>query len=202
MQLSERSRDKFKGVRYIFSFMVGFLVGVITLWIALQFDTELRYFFQEPTLGDTPQAKISDFIAAINRDDKSAALDYWEIRSTSADAIKTRREIIVNELLQFEDDLMYRVMHIEWWRTCCEPGIVCESRGAGGARYSVQIYNKSGWATTYIFDVFVEGLVYFGAAEGYQPRRWLIRDVYLAGQEPLYWPYKFEQRVEYIGPNE
>jgi hypothetical protein len=199
MQLPERNRSKLKIIRCFFSFLVGFVVGLTALWIVLQFDTGLRYFFQEPTLGHTPQPKISGFMAAVNRGDKSAVFDYWEIGASPSDAMRARRETIVNELLQLEDEMMYRIMRVEWWRTCCEPGIVHEFMDAGGSRYSVQIYNTNGWSTTYTFDVFVEGLVYFGAAEGYLPRHWLIRDVYPAGVEPLYWPYRFEGRVEHIG---
>jgi hypothetical protein len=191
-----------KSLRYILSFFAGILVGVTILWIVLQFDTELRYFFQEPTLGDTPQTKVAGFITAVNRDDKSAAFDYWEIGTSPSEAMQARREMIVNELLQREDAVKYRIQRVEWWRTCCEPGVINESREAGGARYSVQIYDKSGWSTTYTFDVFVEGLVYFGAAEGYPSRHWSICDVYPAGQEPLYWPYRFEAQVEYVPPNE
>lgn len=189
-----------KSIRYIFSFLVGFLIGIAALWIVLQFDTELRYFFQEPTLGDTPQSKIAGFIAAVNRDDKSATFEYWEISETESESMWVRREAIVNELLQLEDNVKYRIRHVEWWSTCCEPGVIYNSRGAGGVRYSVQIYAKNGWSTMYTFDVFVNRLVYFGAAEGYPPRHWLIRDVYPAGQEPLYWPYRFEPQVEYIEP--
>lgn len=116
---------------------------------------------------------ISGFMAAVDRGDKSAVFDYWEIGASLSDAMRARPETIVNELLQSEDEMMYRIMRVEWWRTCCEPGIVHEFMDAGGSRYSVQIYNSNGWSTTYTFDVFVEGLVYFGAANGWDSLRFL-----------------------------
>jgi len=44
----------------------------------------------------------------------------------------------------------------------------------------------------YVFDVFVRGNTYWGAAMGYPPREWLLRDVYPDGQAPLFWPFKNE----------
>ena len=63
-------------------------MGVIALWTVLQFDTELRYFFREPTLGDTPQSKIAGFMDAVRRDDQSTAFDYWEIGTQAEDDLK------------------------------------------------------------------------------------------------------------------
>lgn len=96
-----------------------------------------------------------------------------------------------------QDDFL--MLHTEWWRTCCEPGVICDSRGAGGARISVQFLDQQGLPVVYIFDVFHRDGSYWGGAAGYPPRHWVLRDVYARGQEPLFWRYVSEPKVHYLG---
>lgn len=174
-------------------------IGVGGLWLFLQFDTELRYAFQEPTMGETPQAKVVAFVQAIHQNDKSAALALWELGESSTlsrySALKERREKITTELLSAEYDIEYTILRIEWWTTCCEPSVTCDYRNAGGARIKVQFLDNNGLPIFYTFDVFTREQPYWGSAMGYPPRHWVIRDVYPINQEPLYWQRIFEPQV-------
>ena len=51
----------------------------------------------------------------------------------------------------------------------------------------VQVLDAQGQPWGYIIDVFVDGTVYFGDAEGNPYRHWQLQDVYPPGEQPLYW---------------
>jgi len=69
------------------------------------------------------------------------------------------------------------------------PSVISDKREAGGARMQVQFNDPAGQPVLYIFDIFVRDGPYWGAAAGYPPRRWVLRDVYLPDEEPLYWRF-------------
>ncbi len=62
----------------------------------------------------------------------------------------------------------------------------------------IQFLDNKGLPFSYIFDVFVQDGPYWGAAEGYPLRHWVIRDVYPEGQEPFYWRYVSRTTVEIL----
>ena len=192
-------KSALKVIGVLLVFLAGMGIGAGGLWLFLQFDTELRYAFQEPTMGETPQAKVVAFVQAIHQDDRSAALALWELGESSTlakdGALKERRERITTELLSAEHDTEYTILGIEWWTTCCEHTVTCDSRNAGGARINVQFLDNSGLSVPYTFDVFAREQPYWGSAMDYPPRHWVIRDVYPTNQEPLYWPRVLETQV-------
>ena len=81
----------------------------------------------------------------------------------------------------------YTIFEPQWWSTCCGQGVTPHARNAGGARVPVQVLDAQGQPWSYVFDVFVDGTVYFGDAEGNPYRHWLLRDAYPHGEPPLYW---------------
>ena len=148
---------------------------------------------REHITGETPQAKLEIYVRAIANGDQETALDQWEMPHLSnqeqLNALAERRRQIISDLLPAELSPKFTILDIQWWGTCCEPGVLEESRDAGGARIRVQLLDKQGLPLIYVFDIFVRNLPYWGAAEGYPLRHWVIRDVYPEGQEPLYWQF-------------
>jgi hypothetical protein len=172
-----------------FIFLIGIIVGVGGLWFAIQNNTELRYFLFEQATASLPQSKIATFVQSIVQGDRETALKLWEVyddpSSEQQSALMDRREKVISDLLSAKIKPDYMVLHIEWWSTCCEPSVINDSRNAGGARINVQFLDNNGNPISYIFDVFTREQPYWGGAEGYQPRDWVIRDVYPSGLCPI-----------------
>lgn len=160
------------------------------LWLINAPDGKL---LRERMTGETPQYKVKAYVLAIARGDKAVALDQWELPSLSnqeqMDTLVEEAKQVTSDLLATELNPRFTILHLEWWGTCCEPSVSSDPRDAGGARMHVQLLDKNGTPLVYIFDVFVRDLPYWGAAEGYPLRHWIIRDVYPEGQEPLYWRF-------------
>jgi hypothetical protein len=155
---------------------------------------------RERVMGETPQAKITGYLKAIQRGDRSAALEAWEVGAPQQQhyaALSQRREKVTDELLA-PGISGWRVLEIEWWTTCCEPHVTCSVRSAGGARIQVQVLDDDGNPLRYTFDVFAREQPYWGDAMGNPVRRWVIRDVYAAGEEPLFWRWVHESGVRYL----
>jgi len=159
---------------------------------------------REGITGNTPEARVRAYVRAVLRGDEGAALAAWKLpswelpRGQSA-ALAERRQAVTRQLIAADLQDEFRVRHIEWWRTCCEPGVMCEWRDAGGARIAVQFLEQQGLPVAYTFDVFHRDGPYWGAAAGYPPRHWVLRDVYARGQEPLFWRWVYEPEVSYLG---
>jgi len=163
----------------------------------------LRLTLLERLSGNTPEARIRTYVRAVLRDDEEAALAAWELPSWELPngrsmAIAERRLTVTRELIaaDLQDDFM--IDRPEWWRTCCEPGVTCDSLNAGGARVSVQFLDQQGLPVTYIFDVFHRDGSYWGAAMGYPRRHWVLRDVYLRDEEPLFWRLVYEPNIQHL----
>ena len=174
---------------------------ILGLWF---FTSPVRLTLQERITGNTPEARIKTYVNAVLRGDEEAALAVWELPSWEPPngqsvALAERRQAVTRELMaaDLQDDFL--LLRTEWWRTCCEPGVICDSRNAGGARVSVQFLNQQGLPVIYIFDVFHRYGSYWGAAAGYPTRHWALRDVYAQGQEPLFWRWIYEPEVRYLG---
>lgn len=193
-----------KILKSILIFLFGFAAGTLALWMVAQNHIELRYYLLEHPTGNQPQVKVDAFIQAIAEDDRLAALGLWELQNSDAGGdLEKRREVIIDELIAADFYLEYKILRTEWWKTCCEPGVVCDSRSAGGARISVQFIDQEGQPFLYIFDVFARKQPYFGAAEGYPPRDWVIRDVYPSDQDPIFWKLvkvQYSQPVPEVNP--
>jgi len=142
----------------------------------------------ERLLARTPQAQVERFLAAVARGDRQAALDLWWPEGASDEAMEARREATVDTLLAYGPDLEYQVLEVEWWRTCCEPGILDDPGQAGAARFRVALRSDDTKAV-YRFDVLVPG-GYWGDAAGNPVRTWALVDVYPEGAAPLVWTWR------------
>jgi hypothetical protein len=189
---------------FVIVFLAGVIVGMIGLWLTIQNNIELRYFLLEQPAVDQPQAEIKNFVQAIVRQDSASAVQLWEISDDSplgsqSDLAK-RREEVISTLISEGISPDYMILHVEWWTTCCEPSVTCDSRNAGGARINVQFLDRNGNPTSYLFDVFTREQPYWGDAEGNPPRDWVIRDVYPYEQKPLFWKITHESENRYVLP--
>ena len=165
-----------KKIGILFIFLAGIGIGASGLWLAIQNNTELRYFLLEQATANLPQAQIAAFAQSIVQDDKTEALKLWEVYDGSSSeqpsALVKRRENVISDLLSSKIAPEYMVLGIEWWTTCCEPSVTNDSRNAGGARIKVQFLDENGLPILYTFDVFTREQPYWGSAEGYPPRDW------------------------------
>jgi hypothetical protein len=178
-----------------------FGLGALTVWLSFSLPgTALRANLVERLTGETPQAKIDAYVQALLHGVEQSALAAWELPDWALPAERSallmgRREQVTRDLLAAGIRNDYLILHTEWWRTCCEPGPICDGREAGGARVSVQFMDQEGRPLQYTFDLFTRDGAYWGGAMGYPPRRWALRDVYPAGQEPLFWRFVYEPAV-------
>jgi hypothetical protein len=141
----------------------------------------------EQALGQTPQAQIRSYFGAIVNGDRQAALALWSLGNSPTPDFTARRESMTDELLAYGARLEYEILDVEWWRTCCEPGVIDDPDQAGGARFRVLVRNGKGLAKIYRFDLLVPG-GYWGEAAGNPVRRWALVDVYPEEESPLAWP--------------
>jgi hypothetical protein len=173
-------------------FLAGIGIGAGGLWLIVQNDIELRYYLLERPTGNQPHAQIGAFVQAIVRGERSTALELWEIEDTDTQSELVRRQkSVISDLVAAGISPDYMILSVEWWTTCCEPSVTCDSRNAGGARILVQFLDKKGEPILYTFDVFTREQPYWGSATGYPSRDWVIRDVYPYDQRPLFWPLKY-----------
>jgi len=135
--------------------------------------------------GETPQAKVSSYLALVARGDRDGALVLWPASERLGAEYDLRRHSVTTELEALGPELSHRVLEIEWWGTCCEPHIITDSREAGFARLWVEV-SGGDEARRYVFDVFTR-FGYGGRWEGYPVRHWQILDVYPVEGEPLVW---------------
>jgi hypothetical protein len=140
----------------------------------------------ERAQGQTPQALIQRYLTKVAEGDRQAALALWSPEGTPNTALEARRESVTDTLLTSGPSLAHRILDTEWWRTCCEPGVIDDPNEAGGARIRVTISGRDLPETIYVFDLLVPG-GYWGAAAGYPSRQWAIIDVYPEGAAPLAW---------------
>jgi hypothetical protein len=152
----------------------------------------------EWALGQTPEAQIARFLEAVDIGDREAALALWSTKGSPSAGLEARRASVTDVLLAFGPGLEYQILDVEWWRTCCEPGVIDvgappntdgATGQAGGARVRIALSSDNKHRATYVFDVLVPG-GYWGEAAGNPVRTWAIVDVYPEGQAPLAWTWK------------
>jgi hypothetical protein len=98
---------------------------------------------------------------------------------------------MTKELIAAGTTADFAIADIEWWKTCCDPMVIGDPKGAGGARAKVLLRAADGSQLEYIFDVFHYEGSYWGTITG-EPRHWALFDVYPEGEKPLY--YRYERR--------
>jgi hypothetical protein len=186
---------------------LALIVAVLALCcgaMILVMDSPIKARVAEFVRGETPAAHIRSFIVALERDDLERAeecwvLPDWELAAGRSDDLAERRQRIIRDLSAGELDLTsYTILDIEWWSTCCMPGVTDSPRDAGGARARVQFLDAAGSPVHYAFDLFTLGGAYWGAATGWPARRWALRDVYEVGEEPLFWRMVWEPQVRHL----
>ena len=157
----------------------------------------------EQVTGRTAEARVAAYVQAMVSGDERAAQAVWELPDWEANdgwgaALSARRQQVTETLMAAAATANYDILEVEWWRTCCEPGVIQRPQDAGGARFRVQLRGRDGSPLVYIYDVFAGDTVYWGAAAGYPRREWALRDVYPADQEPLFWRLVYEPQVRYL----
>ncbi len=192
MRLSTRLR--------VFILIFCLALVVVPLWRAgLLPGAAWRTALYEEIMGETPRAKITMYLRAVASGDESAALAAWELPDWQlplgrSATLASRRSEVTHKLIAAGTRPDLVILCTERWRTCCEPGVTSDPSGAGGARVRVQLLDAKGTPSVYILDVFTRG-PYWGSAVGYPPRDWALRDVYPAGEEPLYFRLVNESTV-------
>jgi hypothetical protein len=177
--------------------VIAFLVVIIA---ALALLSPPGAAFLERVMGESPEARVAEYVDALARGDEPAVLAVWELPSSGlqgeyAGRLRERRQAISHELADRGLRPEFEILHTEWWGLCCETQVVDDPRSASGARMTVHLFGKDGVALTYVFDVFALGGPYWGDDSLRLPRRWVLRDVYPLGEEPLFW-----RRVYQCGP--
>lgn len=174
--------------------LIGLLIGGVLLF-ALAYSGLLHpalygmHASIEFVLGETPEAKAEAYLGAVRQGDRAAALACWPaIQRLGAD-YEDRRQRVTDQLVALGPALHHRVLDVEWWRTCCEPGRVSDPHTAGMARIHLRIMDDQGHSHLYTFDVGTTKQ-YWGEAGGDPVRRWVLWDVYPSEEHPLVfrWP--------------
>lgn len=148
----------------------------------------------ETLTGETPQAKIEQYVHALARGDQAQALALWELPTwqlpnDTLPQLRARRQNVTHELYQLAHSVKFRIRAVEWWGTCCEPHVIQSPPDAGGARVRVEFMDANQKPRIYVFDLFTREQPYWGAALNYPPRQWMIRDIYPETQTPLFWTF-------------
>jgi hypothetical protein len=177
-----------KVIVFLAIFLIGVGVGAGGFWLVVQNHMELQHYLLGQPAMKPVQAPITHFVQAIARHESATAMTLWEIaEGNTQEALTQRRESVIADLGNAGIQPDYDILSVEWWSTCCDPSVICDSRGAGGARLRVQLLDKAGQPRSYVFDVFTREQPYWGAAAGYPPREWVLRDVYPYDEKPLFW---------------
>jgi len=161
-------------------------------WFFLPSDGSRGFSPWDRLTGETPSAKVAAYVGAVARGDEATALRLWELPSTNlpdgrAAALGRRRMDVTRALIAAGVRSDVTIRSVEWWRTCCEPGVIADPGEAGGARLQIQLVDRQGSALRYVVDVFDRDGAYWGAAAGNPARHRVVRDVYPADQPPLFW---------------
>ena len=182
-------------------FLLLALIGVLLILFAWYFGVPpltppLSCFLNpliERAVGEIPEAKVAAYLEAIRQGDKASAHDCWRPANEHlGPEYEMRRQAVTGAISALSSDFSFRVLDVEWWRTCCEPGVIEDPGNAGFARLRVAIGEAPGEKIIYVFDVLVAGGSYWGELVGCPVRHWEIIDAYPEGEEPLYWKWPFE----------
>jgi hypothetical protein len=147
----------------------------------------------ERVTNERPEAKVSAYLRATAAGDEATAASLWEVpdwlaRQEVGPRMAERRTAVTRELASLRLEWKGQPAEIQWWRTCCEPGVIESPRDAGFARVHVSLTRPDDQRVwSYTLDVVTRDGAYWGGAMGYQPRQWMLVDVYPTSEQPLYW---------------
>jgi len=150
--------------------------------VGLALAAALAWFFVAVPWLDSPVRRVSAYLDATAAGDEAAALGIWVLRSPqSKEALLQRRTTLSHDLAALRVGRTYNVRHVDWWRTCCEPGPVppSQSHGAGLARMLVSAVDGNGRTHELVFEVWVKDITWWGDAGGQgPPRDWTLYEVH------------------------
>lgn len=132
-----------------------------------------------------PETRVKAYLEATARGDALQALEVWQLCCSPTQDLEARRVALTRELAAAGAGQQVRIEFIEWWRTCCEPGIISDLRNAGRARMSVSATDRAGRTHELIFDIWTKDGAYWGEAAGFPRRDWTLREVYPRGERSL-----------------
>jgi hypothetical protein len=172
------------------------LLGILVVFILIfgfLFQELMRCFSQpfiEEIIGETPEAKVNEYLKAVMTNDQKAAFKIWQLpdygKEETISLLNNRRQDITKELIT-KGVKDFKILDIDWWSVCCIPTIINEHPGgAGFARTRVKLITYGNEETIYIFDLFTQK-GYCNGLCGCPTRHWTIRDIYQSGQRPLLW---------------
>jgi|GEM_PF-5461132 len=175
-------------------------------------DLLLIYELLEQKNNETPEARITEYLEAIQQGNKTKALEIWQLaeedenwKADSDYSLLEKRYIDLTGKLIAKKIKDFEIVNIEWRdiRFYHEDpygkfdsvigNIVdnCYSYVAEGARVQVQLIDFNNNKSIYIFDVFVKEVTP-GTIKDYSFfwKRWILRDIYPENEEPLFWARK------------
>ncbi|HET7700162.1 MAG TPA: hypothetical protein VFM06_04760 [Candidatus Limnocylindria bacterium] len=138
-----------------------------------------------PLSDPPPESRVRVYLEATARGDQTGALGVWQTCCQAPPALEARRASLTRELAAAGTGQQFRIELIEWWRTCCEPGIINDPRNAGRARMFVSATDRAGATHELVFEVWVKDGAYWGDAAGYPRHDWTLREVYSRGEQSL-----------------
>ena len=141
-------------------------------------------FVIRPVL-DTPERRVGAYLAATSSGNEGAALDAWVPYPATvliSDELRARRADLTRELTTLRVGRSYAIRSVDWWRTCCEPGLLDGERNAGLARMHVVVIDQAGAEHRLVFEVWVKNLVWWGDAAGETVKDWTLYEVHREGE--------------------
>lgn len=138
-----------------------------------------------PFSDPPPESRVVEYLHATARGDESGALAVWQTCCPAPPALEARRVALTRELAAAGVGGQFRIEFIEWWRTCCEPGIIDDPRNAGRARVFVSTDDRGGAKHELVFEVLTKGGAYWGDAAGNPRHDWTLREIYRRGDQSL-----------------
>jgi hypothetical protein len=149
------------------------------------------------TFPQSPEQAVALYADRVVRGETDGALGAWTPSMARRqqewnDAYQRRREIVTRELTTARPS-GYRVVGVELWRTCCEPGIAEKPEYAGLARLRVAFEVPSG-PREYFFDVRKDPSCCMPGDpfESMQFRYWTLIDVYPTTKLPLQFTWVYD----------
>lgn len=137
-----------------------------------------------PLFDPPPEDRVAAYLEATARGDEAAALSVWQMWTccTPRPELEARRADLTRELASLRAGQAFSIGTVEWWRTCCEPGIIKDPSGAGRARIFVRTADQAGRDHDLVFEVWVKDGAWWGDAGGQTRRDWTLREVYRRGE--------------------
>jgi hypothetical protein len=141
-------------------------------------------FVVRPAL-DTPERRVAAYLGATSSGNEGGALDAWVPYPSNvllSDELRAQRTVLTHELSTLRVGGTYTVRSVDWWRTCCEPGLLDGERNAGLARMHVIASDRAGGEHRLVFEVWVKKLTWWGDAAGDTVKDWTLYEVHREGE--------------------